>query len=615
MKPRSLLAAGVIAAVALAAPVAAPAALPFRAIQDDETLAGAPDRADIYRQFANLRASVTRIDVKWSDVATKPPADANNPDDPAYDWFKYDELVRLAGQYGLKVHMPIYGAPAWENGPLPDNQIAKEPAKASDYASFVGAAMKHFASVAPGVVTYVEIWNEPNGRLFFGDQLKKPIAPVRYADLVQASYVAVKAATPRVKVLAGSLAPHGRKGDRGVTTPFSFLQKMKTSKGATPKYDLLSVHSYSLSPFGKIWKGANKQGEDADFGSFPTFYAKATKLTKKKIYLTEFAWITTRSAAARFAVSPKVAALSISKSADLLGTFKKVVGFMQYQLRDQPKGFKDGAQVNWQSGLQTDKGVVKPGEAAFRDVYQGLAPGEKPPISNLAPVPVAGTNGVASPNGDGVLDGAIQVKLTFARRTKGSAVLLSPTNRVVATLLKKGTYSGTKTLTVDPAPLTDGVYRVRATAAQLPVKVRTITIKNKKKTTTVKTVKRRDYLRFSSLRIDRAGPDVADRQIVFPATIVRGGNPADDKTSLGLGAPEQGTYSAGIFQNTGAGLVLVKTLLAPTKVQNPGGSLLTWDGTNDAGQPVAAGTYSYTVAAVDLYGNRTVSSKDVAVQG
>ena len=63
------------------------------ALQDDvlttAPLASIPTRIDMVKQ---TKAKVTRIDILWSLVAPTPPANAADPNDPAYDWSRLDAI-------------------------------------------------------------------------------------------------------------------------------------------------------------------------------------------------------------------------------------------------------------------------------------------------------------------------------------------------------------------------------------------------------------------------------------------------------------------------------------------------------------------------------------------
>ena len=79
------------------------------------------------RRFKQLHVQEIRLNLYWGGkygVATKRPAHATNPADPAYDWSLYDRTVEYAAQYGIHVLFSVYGTPAWANGGKGDERRA-----------------------------------------------------------------------------------------------------------------------------------------------------------------------------------------------------------------------------------------------------------------------------------------------------------------------------------------------------------------------------------------------------------------------------------------------------------------------------------------------------------
>ena len=92
------------AVAALAVLAGAAAAAPIASLQDDAlvNVRGAALEARL-DALAATGARVTRVDVLWREVAPTRPADARNPADPAYDWSRYDEIVRGLSARGISV--------------------------------------------------------------------------------------------------------------------------------------------------------------------------------------------------------------------------------------------------------------------------------------------------------------------------------------------------------------------------------------------------------------------------------------------------------------------------------------------------------------------------------
>ncbi len=76
-----------------------------------------------------LHVQEIRENLYWGGpygVAQHRPANAANPDDPAYHWTLYDRTVHYAHQYGIHVLFSIYGTPTWENGEAVEERRPEE---------------------------------------------------------------------------------------------------------------------------------------------------------------------------------------------------------------------------------------------------------------------------------------------------------------------------------------------------------------------------------------------------------------------------------------------------------------------------------------------------------
>ena len=89
-------------------------AAPVASVQDDAIVnvrgAALTARLDA---LAATGVRVTRVDVLWSEVAPRRPADARNPADPAYDWSRYDEILRGLQARGITAILDFYRTPPW----------------------------------------------------------------------------------------------------------------------------------------------------------------------------------------------------------------------------------------------------------------------------------------------------------------------------------------------------------------------------------------------------------------------------------------------------------------------------------------------------------------------
>jgi hypothetical protein len=91
-------------------------------------------------------------------------------------------------------------------------------------------------------------------------------------------------------------------------------------------------------------------------------------------------------------------------------------------------------------------------------------------------------------------------------------------------------------------------------------------------------------------------------------------NPCFGSTRFIIGLPEPGTITLVLYDRAGA---RVRTLLGANETKGtrgPGVLLVDWDGTNDAGKPVASGSYRYVMDYSRNGTNSTIVKKLVLVR-
>ena len=98
-----------------------------------------------YPRLHQLHSQLLRVNLNWGGrlgVAQRRPEFGFDPDDPAYNWSRYDRIVLGADAVGVSVVFTIFGSPRWANGgKLP----TRAPRKASDLQDFAFAAAERYA--------------------------------------------------------------------------------------------------------------------------------------------------------------------------------------------------------------------------------------------------------------------------------------------------------------------------------------------------------------------------------------------------------------------------------------------------------------------------------------
>lgn len=170
----------------------------------------------------------------WSEIEPKPGRfwdDKFNQN----SWDKYDRIVSLAEQYGLRVIARIDNTPDWARGPNTSPQTP--PADFDRFAEFVAAFIQHYQ----GRVQYLQIWNEPNLSVEWGGTLD----PVAYATMLRKVYVRAKAVDPNVVILSAPLAQTTEQSDRGLDD-LLFLQQLYDA-GFRDSFDIMMANGYGFN--------------------------------------------------------------------------------------------------------------------------------------------------------------------------------------------------------------------------------------------------------------------------------------------------------------------------------------------------------------------------------
>jgi hypothetical protein len=347
----------------LGSPAPAPAAV--LGVQDDRLTSGPVER--VPARMALLRASgakVTRIDVLWSLVAPRRPADPTDPEDPAYRWERTDATLRGIAALGVTPIVVAYSAPSWAaggRGTPPGTEVNPNAPSAADYGRFMRAlATRYTGTHRPAGqaeplprVRHFEIWNEPNLAGFLAPQVSggRRVAVTRYVQMLRRAYPAITRANPGAIVIAGAGGPRSSTDARG-TGALAWARAIAAS-GAP--FDAFSQHVYPaaapLAPTRAFpaWK------------TLPSLFAALDAVPRRRgtpVYLTEVGYTT---AATPFRTVRVTAAQQARYLRQLVGLpavrSGRVRAVIWFNLQDNP---------NWPGGLRRETGRAKPSHAVFR---------------------------------------------------------------------------------------------------------------------------------------------------------------------------------------------------------------------------------------------------------
>ena len=234
MRSSRRLAARLLIAIVAMAVVASPANARSgaKAIWGPATVNGV-SQFPLYRA---LGVGILEMQLSWRNIAPTRPLHPRDPNDPAYRWpAQVDLAVSQAPNYNMRVLLMGIGTPTWANGGRPFNWV---PRRKADLANFFTAAARRYRSVHLWMV-----WGEPSR--FANFEPFTPAAPSastltpaqawaphRYAQLLDASYAALKRVTRRNLVIGGNTFTTGDISTR------QWIQNMRLPNGHAPRMDL-----------------------------------------------------------------------------------------------------------------------------------------------------------------------------------------------------------------------------------------------------------------------------------------------------------------------------------------------------------------------------------------
>ena len=353
-------------------------------IYDNSEIYGHPGRS--FPLLRQLRAQVIRVDMYWGGrsgvyrtlgVARRRPANATDPDDPAYNWSVYDLTVRLAARNRIGVVFSIVGTPPWANGGGPPNRA---PRRAADLQRFAYAAATRYSGTfvpaghedeapIPAVRNWLA-WNEPNVPVFLSPQWRRVgrryviQSAVDYARICNAIYSGIHGTMLRnERVACGVTAPRGNnspRSSRPSVDPLSFLRAMR--RAGARRFDAYAHHAYYGRPT-ETPRTPPSARTAVTLGNINKLVAEVTRLYgRKRIWLTEYAY-QTRPPDPVFGVSFAKQAAYLRESYAIARRHPRIDMMIWFLLRDERRlRGRDG----WQSGLLTAAGRRKPAFRAFQ---------------------------------------------------------------------------------------------------------------------------------------------------------------------------------------------------------------------------------------------------------
>jgi hypothetical protein len=385
LRRRALLAvATAVAAALVVVPSAFAAKGMLKGLYDEPQTFGNASKS--FPLMRTLRTQVVRVNLYWGSsagrtgsglaVAKRRPARPTDPADKAYDWTLYDNTVRMAQRYRIKVLFAIYGTPGWANRGSGSNV---PPASMNDLRNFAYAAARRYSGtyLPPGVdrayaaplpaVRMWLAWNEPNNPVFLRKQYRKVKgrwvvqSAVDYAKICNSIYSGVKTTLLKgEKVGCGVTAPRGNnspKSSRPSVSPLAFLRAAK--RAGMKRFDAYAHHPYYGSRL-ETPKAKPKAKTAVGLGNINDLIKELTRLYgKKRLWITEYGYQTNPPDRV-FGVSYAKQASYLKQAFTIARKNPRIDMMLWFLLRDQRPI------SGWQSGLITVGGKKKPAFRTFQ---------------------------------------------------------------------------------------------------------------------------------------------------------------------------------------------------------------------------------------------------------
>ncbi|MCS6836266.1 MAG: endo-1,4-beta-xylanase [Anaerolineae bacterium] len=162
--------------------------------------------------------------------------DGDGQPDTIDAWAKYDRLVSLVEEHGLRLLVRLSNPPDWAQAANAGNFAP--PADLQDFVNYATAVAQRYK----GRIRHYQIWNEPNIYPEWGENFADPVA---YTDMLCRTYAALKAVDPQIVVVSAAIAPTiSLDGFMGYQD-LAYLQRMYDS-GAAACFDVMAAQAYGL---------------------------------------------------------------------------------------------------------------------------------------------------------------------------------------------------------------------------------------------------------------------------------------------------------------------------------------------------------------------------------
>ncbi len=224
-----------------------------------------------------------RQQIHWKDIEASP---------GVYYWDEVDKIIADTSGTNVKLLISIVQSPAFYD------ETHGIPVDPKPFGDFVADMITRYG----GLVTAVEIWNEPNLAIENGGKIDDE-AVAHYAEMLMEGYRRIKEIRPYTYVVAAAPSSTGVNDVNLAMDDQRFLNKLYDYKGGIVKdyFDAQGVHpGAAANPPDTMWP--EKPGNPVGWNDHPTHYFRHVEtiralmvengLADKQIWLTEYGWAT-----------------------------------------------------------------------------------------------------------------------------------------------------------------------------------------------------------------------------------------------------------------------------------------------------------------------------------
>ena len=380
---RALLAAALLLAVGAPAAAAAPGY--EVGMEDERLLLDSPARAGaLVEEWKAAGVDVVRLHARWVDVAPARRGARN-------DWSELDRAIAAVEASGLKLMLTVTGpGPLWTSRvPSRGNALYKPDPR------LFGAFARSVADRYARAVDRYLIWNEPNQPGWLQPQFEcsrrgcAPASPHLYRSLFKAARSAIRGQDPSAEIVAGELAPVGRRGTSAnvPVAPLPFLRALgcvdaryrPLRGGACSGFEPLRADAFGHHPHG-VQNGPEDRTRvpgEAKIADLPKYFRVLDRLTARgrlippgrrfEVHLTEFGYQTSPPDHVT-GVSVARQSQYLQQAAYIAWRNPRIRSLVHYQWEDEPTRYAGPgtfAYAGWQSGLLYITGEPKPAYESF----------------------------------------------------------------------------------------------------------------------------------------------------------------------------------------------------------------------------------------------------------